>query len=114
MTVLSRCWATRVSTVGTPVMSMMAISEPVSTIRCNSDSITTWVRCESRVPIIGSASTPSQSLTTGVDNSSSSSCWRLITASRDFWNVRMVCMPKASSSSDTSQSCSASSAGLSW
>jgi len=25
-TVFSRCWATRVSTVGTPVMSMMAIS----------------------------------------------------------------------------------------
>src|SRR5690606_30461735 len=36
VTVLSRCWATRVSTVGTPVMSMIAISEPVSTIRCSS------------------------------------------------------------------------------
>ena len=31
--VLSRCCATSVSTVGTPVMSMMAISAPVSTIR---------------------------------------------------------------------------------
>ena len=28
VTVFSRCWATRVSTVGTPVMSMMAISAP--------------------------------------------------------------------------------------
>ncbi|MNG02116.1 hypothetical protein D3C84_851240 [compost metagenome] len=114
VTVLSRCWATRVSTVGTPVMSMMAISEPVSTIRCSSDSITTWVRCESSVPIMGRARTPSHSLTTGVDSSSSSSCWRLITASRDFWKVRRVCMPRASSNSEISQSCSANSAGLSW
>src|SRR5690606_24688276 len=67
VTVLSRCCATSVSTVGTPVMSMMAISEPVSTMRCNNDSITTWVRCESSVPIIGSARTPSQSFTTGVE-----------------------------------------------
>ena len=36
-TVFSRCCATSVSTVGTPVMSMMAISEPVSTMRCSSD-----------------------------------------------------------------------------
>ena len=33
-TVFSRCCATSVSTVGTPVMSMIAIAEPVSTIRC--------------------------------------------------------------------------------
>src|SRR5262249_21399079 len=33
-TVFSRCWATSVSTVGTPVMSMIAIAAPVSTIRC--------------------------------------------------------------------------------
>ncbi|MNP31209.1 hypothetical protein D3C76_1243190 [compost metagenome] len=71
---MSRCWATRVSTVGTPVMSMMAISEPVSTMRCNNDSITVWLRWESSVPINGSASTPSHSFTTGVDSSSSSSC----------------------------------------
>ena len=32
-TVLSRCWATRVSTVGTPVMSMIAISALWSTMR---------------------------------------------------------------------------------
>ncbi len=32
-TVFSRCCATSVSTVGTPVMSMMAISAPVSTMR---------------------------------------------------------------------------------
>ena len=35
VTVLIRCWATSVSTVGTPVMSRMAISAPVSTIRCS-------------------------------------------------------------------------------
>ena len=29
VTVFSRCWATSVSTVGTPVMSMMATSDPV-------------------------------------------------------------------------------------
>ena len=87
VTVLSRCCATSVSTVGTPVMSMIAISEPVSTIRCSSDSITTCVRALSSVPIIGSARTPSHSLTTGVDSSSRSSCWRAITSSRLFWNV---------------------------
>ena len=85
VTVFSRCCATRVSTVGTPVMSMIAISAPVSTIRCSSDSMTTCVRCESRVPIIGRASTPSQRLTTGVESSSNSSCWRAMTSSRPFW-----------------------------
>ena len=55
VTVLSRCWATSVSTVGTPVMSMMAISAPVSTMRCSRISITTWVRLLSSVPISGSA-----------------------------------------------------------
>src|SRR5262249_7564939 len=38
-TVLRRCCATSVSTVGTPVMSMMAISELVSTMRWSSVSI---------------------------------------------------------------------------
>ena len=85
VTVFSRCCATSVSTVGTPVMSMIAISEPVSTMRCSSVSITTCVRALSSVPIIGTASTPSHSLTTGVDSSSSSSCWRLMTSSRVFW-----------------------------
>ena len=74
VTVLSRCCATSVSTVGTPVMSMIAISAPVSTIRCSSDSITICVRALSRVPIIGSARMPSHSLTTGVESSSISSC----------------------------------------
>src|SRR5207248_5468100 len=52
--VLSRCWATSVSTVGTPVMSRIATALPVSTIRCSNVSITTCVRAESRVPIMGS------------------------------------------------------------
>jgi hypothetical protein len=43
-TVFSRCCATSVSTVGTPVMSMIAIEAPVSTIFCSRFSITTWVR----------------------------------------------------------------------
>ncbi len=53
ITVLSRCWATWVSTAETPVMSMIACSEPVSTSACSSFSITTWVRAESRVPTSG-------------------------------------------------------------
>jgi aspartate aminotransferase len=46
--VFIRCCATRVSTVGTPVMSMMAIAAPVSTIFCSRLSITTWVRAVER------------------------------------------------------------------
>ena len=61
------------STVGTPVMSMMANSDADSRMRCSSSSMTSWVRELSRVPIMGSASTPSHSLTTGVD----SRCHRL-------------------------------------
>src|SRR5262249_8773297 len=86
-TVFSRCCAVRVSTVGTPVMSMMAISAPSSTMCWSRFSITTWVRSLSRVPMIGSASTPSQSFTTGVDSSAISRCWRMITSSRLFWNT---------------------------
>ena len=84
-TVFSRCWAVSVSTVGTPVMSMMAIDAPVSTIRCSRFSITTCVRALSSVPITGSASTPSHSVTTGVESSISSCCWRTITCSRPRW-----------------------------
>ncbi len=58
VTVFSKCWATSVSTVGTPVMSMIAISDPVSTIRCSRDSMTIWVRSLSSVPIIGSGQDP--------------------------------------------------------
>ena len=58
VTVFSRCCATSVSTVGTPVMSIMAIEEPVSTILCSRVSITVCVRALSSVPIIGSARTP--------------------------------------------------------
>src|SRR6185437_10574126 len=42
--VFSKCCATSVSTVGTPVISMMAILEFVSTTVFNRDSITTCVR----------------------------------------------------------------------
>ena len=82
-TVFSRCWATSVSTVGTPVMSMIAIVESVATMRSSRLSITTCVRALSSVPISGTATTPSQSLTTGVESSMSSSCWRRITSSRE-------------------------------
>ena len=83
-TVLSRCWATRVSTVGTPVMSMIASGAPVSTMRWSRLSMTTWVRALSSVPISGRARMPSQSSTTGVDSSSSSCCCRAMIPSRLF------------------------------
>ena len=84
VTVFSRCCATSVSTVGTPVMSMIAIAAPVSTMRCSRLSITTCVRALSSVPISGSARMPSHSVTTGVDSSSISCCWRKIISSRPF------------------------------
>ena len=46
--------------------------------------MTICVRALSSVPMRGSASTLSHILTTGVDSSSSSCCWRLITASLAF------------------------------
>ena len=55
---------------------------PVSTTRCSKFSMTTCVLALSSVPISGSASTSSHSWTTGVDNSMSSCCCRLITPSR--------------------------------
>src|SRR4029434_10462931 len=66
-TVLSRCWATSVSTVGTPVMSMMAMLAPVSTMRVRSDSITSWVRSLSRVPMSGRTKIAFHALTTRVE-----------------------------------------------
>ncbi len=89
-TVFSRCWATSVSTVGTPVMSMIAMAAPVRTIACSRLSITTCVRALSSVPMSGSARMPFHSSTTGVESSSSSCCWRLITSSRLFWNTSVV------------------------
>jgi hypothetical protein len=80
--VFSRCWATWVSTAGTPVMSMIACSDPVSTRACSSFSLTTWVRAGSRVPTSGTAITPSHSRTTGVDSSSSCSACAVISSSR--------------------------------
>ncbi len=90
LTVFSRCCATRVSTVGTPVMSTMAIDAPVSTMRWSRLSITTCVRSLSSVPMRGTARIPSHSATTGVDSSSSSRCWRSMTSSRVFWNASVV------------------------
>ena len=62
---LSRCWATTVSTVGTPVMSMMVTRELVLTIASSSDSIRTCVRALSNVPMTGRASIPLHSFTHG-------------------------------------------------
>ena len=97
--VFSRCCATRVSTVGTPVMSMMANLELVATTVCSRLSITTWVRALSSVPMMGSASMPSQSLTTGVESSSSSCCWREISSSRVAIKASVVIRASRSSSS---------------
>ena len=97
-TVFSRCWATWVSTAGTPVMSMMAWAEPVSTSVWRSFSITTWVRAESKVPTNGTATIPSHSFTTGVDSSSISSAWRAMIWSRAWAYVSNVNSPKPSSS----------------
>src|SRR5215213_8377073 len=83
--VLIRCCATSVSTVGTPVMSIIAISALEATICSNRLCMTICVRSLSSVPISGSAKIPSQSRTTGVDSSSSSSCWRMMTSSRRRW-----------------------------
>jgi len=85
-----------VSTVGTPVMSMIAISDPVSTMRCSRDYMTTWVRALSSLPIMGRASTPSHNFTTGVESSSISSCWRRMISSRVFWQVLTVNSPSRS------------------
>lgn len=73
-TVFIRCWATSESTVGTPVMSRMAYAARWSTMASSRLSITTWLRALSRVPISGTATTPSHSLMTGV--ATSRSCWR--------------------------------------
>src|ERR1041385_705114 len=86
-TVFRRCWATMVSTIGTPVISMMAMEAPVSTIFWRRFSMTTCVRALSRVPMIGSPRIPSQSSTTGVDSSCRSLCCRVITSSRPFWKT---------------------------
>src|ERR1700733_9885665 len=94
---LSRCCAVSVSTVGTPVISMIAIDASVSTIAWRRVSITTCVRWLSNVPIIGNARMPSHSLTTGVDNSAISRCWRTMTSSRLFWNTSSVNRPSSSS-----------------
>src|SRR6185436_9193589 len=58
-TVFNKCCATSVSTVGTPVMSMMASPAPMRTMACSRLSITTWVRALSSVPMSGRARMPS-------------------------------------------------------
>src|SRR3569832_2482287 len=47
----SRSRATNKTTDGTPVISMMATSAPVSTMRCCKASVTIWVRALSNVPL---------------------------------------------------------------
>jgi hypothetical protein len=59
-------------------------------MRWSSVSITTCVRELSSVPIMGSASTPSHSATTGVESSSMSCCWRWISSSRPRWCTSVV------------------------
>jgi hypothetical protein len=81
VTVLIRWLATSVSIVRTPVMSRMAMVEPVSTIFCKSASIIICARRESSVPMIGRVRILSHTLITGVDNSSMSArCWRMISS----------------------------------
>jgi hypothetical protein len=75
-TVLSRCCATSVSTVGTPVMSRIAMLAPLSTMRWSRLSITICVRSLSSVPMSGSARMPFHNVTTGVDSSSIDCCCR--------------------------------------
>jgi hypothetical protein len=82
LTVLRRCCATSVSTVGTPVMSITAWSAPVATSVSRSFSITSWVRAESSVPTSGTAMMPSQSRTTGVESSSIAVDWSAMICSR--------------------------------
>jgi hypothetical protein len=82
LTVLRRCCATSVSTVGTPVMSITAWSAPVATSVSRSLSITSWVRAESSVPTSGTAMMPSQSRTTGVESSSIAVDWSAMICSR--------------------------------
>ncbi len=80
--VRSRCWATIVSTVETPVMSMIATSASRSRIACNRFSMTVWARKESSVPSSGTVTIRSQILTTGAETSVISDCWRSMIASR--------------------------------
>jgi hypothetical protein len=60
------------------------MAAPVSTMRVSRLSITTCVRALSSVPMSGSASTPFQSSTTGVESSIISCCWRAMSSSRLF------------------------------
>jgi len=53
-------------------------------------TVDTLTAQQSSVPITGRASTPSHSLTTGVDSSAISRCWRRITSSRLFNSARLL------------------------
>ena len=98
LTVCIRCWATAVSTVGTPVMSMMATSAS-----CVLDGLEQvlhhhlgagGVECADQ----GDRQTPAAQPTTGVD--SSSNCWlcRRMISSRPSTNVSKESAPATSSS----------------
>ena len=58
--------------------------------------MTTWARAESSVPTSGTATTPSHSLTTGVDSSSSCSACSAISDSRVLVYVSNVNRPISS------------------
>ena len=90
-TVFSRCWATRVSTVGTPVMSMMAMAAPVSTMRVRSDlhhelrplavERADQGQREDAIPQLHHRRGELEHLLR---------CWREMTSSRPFWKTSMV------------------------
>jgi hypothetical protein len=74
------CCATSVSTVGTPVMSMIANWARAATISVSKFSMTICARALSSVPMSGKARIESHKWTTDVDSSSSSWPWRLMMA----------------------------------
>ena len=70
------------------------ISSPLAAdISNNRVSMTIGVRALSRVPIMGKARIPCQSLTIGVDNSSISCCWRSMTSSRALRKISVTQRP---------------------
>ena len=109
-TVFSRCCATSVSTVGTPVMSITAWSAPVDTSVSRSFSITSWVRTESSVPTSGTAMMPSHSRTTGVDSSSMAADWSVMICSLAAEYSSKVRSPRSSTSRENERNSGTSSA----
>jgi hypothetical protein len=65
--ILIKLFATAVSTVTTPLISMTKTRARLSAMRDNVFSMMSCVRCESTTPTKGSRRTPSQIDVTGVD-----------------------------------------------